>query len=166
MTKGATATTANEIDEKKAQRYVGEIERCLDELLSMRGSYMAECKEVRERISDWKSKADDDGVPRAALNAALKERELVKKLAAVTADMQDDAKALVQQLRRKLKPVAELPLFGAAIAQAERKAAEGAKGKAGISGADLEKAMGADDDVGDPRPRFLREKDRDAPPTH
>src|SRR6185312_16153185 len=66
----------NGIDPVKAKRFVGEIDRCFDELASERGSYMARCRGIRDRIKGWKEQAADAGIPRGGLNHLLKRREL------------------------------------------------------------------------------------------
>ena len=129
---------SNTIDAAEAKRFVAEIEGCLNELLSLRGTYMADCKAVREQIKGWKDQANDAGVPRKALNLELKRRELEKKIAGLIEDADEDDAALADQIREALGGFADSPLGKAAVRRA-----------------------GGDDDDTDVRPAFLREKAAD-----
>ncbi len=123
-------TETNGIDLKKLNRYVGEIEKIDDELLSEKMSYASRCKPYQERKKDWKQRAADDGIPGTALGTILKERALLRSIAKLNAKVEDiDERALLADMREKIKPVADLPLFSAAIdAQAEKVAkSEGAE---------------------------------------
>jgi hypothetical protein len=112
---------SNGIDEVKLNRYVGEIEKIDDELLSEKMSYVSRCKPYKDRKKDWKGKASDDGIPGSALNRILRERSLLRSIAKNNSDVEDiDEKAFMEEMREKLKPVADLPLFGAAIEAAQR----------------------------------------------
>jgi hypothetical protein len=103
----------NGIDEVKLNRYVGEIERVDVDLLSEKMSYVSRCRPIQERKKDWKEKAVNDGIPRSALNTMLKERALLRSIAKLNSSVEDiDEKAFLVEMREKLKPVADLPLFG------------------------------------------------------
>ena len=148
----------NGIDAIKANRYVAEIERELDELLSERMSYMSRCKPHHERIAEWKTRAGEDGVPKRALNKILKERALLRSIAKLNSELEEDDRDLVDDLRAKLNPVADLPIFGAAIEQAEAKA----KAKRGKKSAALDDLAAGPVDEADLRPPFLKDKDAEA----
>lgn len=114
---------SNGIDGEKANRFVAEIERCDDELLSERMGYASRCRPIQERKKDWKQRASDDGVPVRALNKILGERKHLRAIAKINAEVDDlDDKATLKELRELLEPVAGLPLFAAALEEAERKA--------------------------------------------
>jgi hypothetical protein len=164
----------NKIDEEKAQRFVDEIERCFVELLSERGTYMARCKPIHERIGDWKDRAKDDGIPKKALNTILKERDLIRKIEALNEDLEDDDADQVEMLRNALGPYGDLPLGRAAVDAEERvasaKPAKAAKPpKAGKKGAPKKDALNslvddkppAEEDGVDVRPEFLRWQEED-----
>lgn len=114
----------NGIDDVKLNRYVGEIEKVDYEILSEKMSYVSRCRPIQERKKDWKERATDDGIPRSALNTILRERALLRSIAKLNSGVEDiDEKAFLAEMREKLKPVADLPLFGAAIEAAQRFAA-------------------------------------------
>lgn len=105
----------NAIDPTTAQRFVGELDRCDEELLTLRGEYMQRCKTVRERKADWMEQAADAGLPRAGLKHYLKERKL---LAAVSFHRQEAEPEIVEtadMIREALGDFAALPLGGAAV---------------------------------------------------
>lgn len=158
-------TEANTIDPTTAKRFVGEIEKCFEELASLQGSYMNACAGVRTRIKDWKDAANEAGLPRKALNIELKRRELQRKLEAVTDDIDEDVVDLADQIREALGGMADLPLGQAAVDAADKgkKPAKPRKGKkadseTAASGSDALNSL-INDDVpeGDVRPRHLRE---------
>lgn len=127
---------ANTIDPTTAKRFVSEIESCLEELLSERGTYMSRCKGIRERIKDWKDAANEAGIPRKALNIELKRRDLESKIEGLTKDLEEDDADVVEQLRDALGGFGDTPLGSAAIG-----------------------AASIDDLVAehDPRPRFMKD---------
>ena len=167
---------SNGIDATKANRYVAEIERELAELLDERITYMNRCKPHHENIADWKERASEDGVPKRALNKILKERGYLRSIAKLNAALEDEDRDLVDDLRAKLKPVADLPLFGAAIEHAEagsgskvvpinrrgKKAAESTEASPAPSGSDPLGSLVNDEIPDDVRPAFLRDKDKAA----
>lgn len=143
----------NGLDEVKLNRYVGEIEKIDDELLSEKMSYVSRCRPYQERKKDWKQRAASDGIPKAALNTMLRERSLLLSIAKLNAKVEDiDERAFIVEMREKLKPVADLPLFGAAIDAAERdvKRRSGRTKKAGdASETETPTKNGALDDLAD-----------------
>ena len=148
----------NGIDATKANRWVHEIEREFDGLLNEKMSHMTRCKPFHERIRAAKDLAAEDGIPKRALNKILKERALLRSIAELNAELEDDDRDLVEDLRAKLKPVADLPLFGAAIEEVEKtRKARGAKTSSALD--DLAAGPAANDDGKDLRPAFLQDKD-------
>jgi F0F1-type ATP synthase membrane subunit b/b' len=99
-------------------KYLEAIDRADDELASLRGSYMAECKGPRETIREIKGEAREAGVNMRAFNVLLtghrSERKQAKR---VTALEQEDFDAL-ELLREQLGPFADTPLGEAALAEA------------------------------------------------
>ncbi len=161
---------SNEIDSAEAQGVVGQIENCLAELLSLRGSYMADCKRVREQIKGIKEEAVEAGIPRKALNLELKRRDFEKRIASLMQSADEDDAALADQIRAALGDFADSPLGKAALGESgeaptetPKPAKRGRKAKA----APADKAAALDEiassakaDDADVRPAFLREKDR------
>ena len=123
-----TQAQTNGIDTTKLNRFVAEIERVDEELLSERMSYAARCRPIQERKKDWKQRAADDGIPAKALNTMLRERVHLRAIAKLNSGVEDvDERAFLEEMREKLMPVADLPLFGAAIDEQARKAGVGEK---------------------------------------
>ena len=110
---------SNAIDPTTARRFVGEIDRCEAELLTLRGEYMARCKGVRERMKDWKEQAATAGIPRSGLNFLLKRRKIEEKLKSLEADAEPEIVETADMIRDALGDFADLPLGGAAVAAAE-----------------------------------------------
>ena len=141
----------NGIDGAVAKRFIGEIERCHEELLTERGSYMARCKNIRERIKSWKDLAHDAGIARKALNTYLKERELLAKIDALTEDFEDDEIEQVDLLKAALGEFGDTPLGSAAVQKAEARKDKASKSLDSLT----------DDDDRDLRPRHLQDKGGD-----
>lgn len=98
------------------KRWVGEIERHLSELDSMRGEYMAACKDVRERIAECYDRAKDAGLPKKALKAVIKTRQLQKKIEGLREDLAEDGlDESYDQIRHALGDLSDLPLGQAAL---------------------------------------------------
>ena len=155
---------SNTIDAAEAKRFVAEIEGCLEELLSLRGTYMADCKAVREQIKGWKDQANDAGVPRKALNIELKRRELEKKIAGLIEDADEDDAALANQIREALGDYAGTPLGQAALGESGEAPTEAPKPRRGRKAkaaepADKSAALDEIADDKDVRPRFMQERD-------
>lgn len=75
------AETSNGIDAVKARRYVKEHERIDAECESIMMAAAAKCRPLREQQKDWRQKAADDGIPKAALKTMLRERMLLGLIA-------------------------------------------------------------------------------------
>jgi uncharacterized protein (UPF0335 family) len=74
-TNGATVTDLSAV--KKCLKDVGQ---CLDELASLRGTYMNDCKEVRDEMASIFMRAKDDGVNIRAVKALIKARTLTESI--------------------------------------------------------------------------------------
>lgn len=92
--------------------FVRRIENVMDELLSERGSYMAACKALRGDITDILTEASQAGVPRRELKAAIKARELARKIDALRAGV--ELVETYDDIRRALGDLADTPLGQAA----------------------------------------------------
>jgi uncharacterized protein (UPF0335 family) len=134
------ALAANSL-EGKSENYLRRIENLLDDLDSKRGSYMAECKEVREDIKEIYVEAKDNGVPVKALKGLVRFRQLEKKQRAISAGLDIDEGAAYDTL------VEQLGELGMAAAK-----------RAGH--APKQNGAGDDDDSRDLRPRHLQEKEK------
>ena len=106
---------ANVINETDAKRWVGEIERIDEEILSIKMRNAAECKAAKDRKTTAFECADAAGVPTSALKLELKRRDLERKKAALEADAGADQVDLADMIREALGDFAALPLGGAAV---------------------------------------------------
>ena len=156
----------NAIDPTTAQRFVGEMDRCDEELLTLRGEYMQRCKAVRERKADWVEQAEAAGLPRSGLKVELKRRDLARKIKTLETDAGEEVVETADMIREALGDFAALPLGGAAVEAASGKAAPtkgkgGKGGKAPLVGQDKggKPKTGADDDAD---LRGTRQKEREA----
>ncbi|MBX9760191.1 MAG: hypothetical protein K2Y29_15545, partial [Beijerinckiaceae bacterium] len=99
-----------------ALRWTKEIERHLDTLESMRGHYMNECRQVRKMISDCYDRAKDAGLPKKAMKAVIKTRQLEKRIESLREDLSEDGlDDDYDTIRLALGDLAELPLGAAAL---------------------------------------------------
>lgn len=96
-----TRIAANTI-EGRAEPFMARIENLMDDLASKRGSYMAECKEVRSDISVVYEEAKEAGVPTKALKKLIKFRELERKQDALADGLEDEEAKIYEQLRDAL----------------------------------------------------------------
>lgn len=109
---------SNAIDSTTAKRFVGELDRCDEELLTLRGEYMRACKGVRERKAGWMEQAEAAGIPRQGLKIELKRRDLARKLKTLESDAGEEVVETADMIREALGDFAALPLGGAAVAAA------------------------------------------------
>jgi hypothetical protein len=138
---------SNGFDPTIVQRFVKEIEKHKETLLSYQGSYMKQCRDVRDMIKKAKELAKGEGIPTKQLNALLKERDLQRKLEGIREDFEDQEDLdTYDQLKEALGDFGELPL-GAAALDAKKQ------------DDDAEVSAANDDDETDVRPRHLREKE-------
>jgi Skp family chaperone for outer membrane proteins len=118
MAKAASANT-NSPSEDDVQAAVANIEQCYNDLASERGIYMSKCKRIRETMSNDYDKASDQGISKKLLKRIIKERELERKIGALTDDLEDDERNEHQMLIEKLGEFANTPLGAAALAKAK-----------------------------------------------
>jgi hypothetical protein len=160
-------TKANDIPEK-AKPYIDEILEELEELASLRGSYMASCKVIRDRIKEVKTRAVDDGIRRKALNKWLERHQLEADLEALDEELEDEDKEQYELLVESLARFGELPLVDAALKRAKGEKPEAVdpadqapkKGRKSKAEAPKLSVVPPKEDGEDPRPQFL--KDREA----
>lgn len=102
----------------EATEFVDRIENLLRQLDSMKGAYMAECKGVREDIREVYSEAEDQGLPKNALRAVVKTRELERRADECRGSLEGEDQNAYDKIRHSLGDLAELPLGQAALAAA------------------------------------------------
>ena len=129
---------SNEINAQLLNQVIDGIEKNEASMMEDRMSTMAKLKQryvkPRQAIKDWLLTGVDGGIPKDELKRVLKERVLMRQLAKVSADVEPDSVEIIKQMRARLKPVADLPLFGAALEREER---ELAKAEASAPGAEV-----------------------------
>jgi hypothetical protein len=117
MAKRANANT-NAPSEDDVQAAVANIEQCYADLASERGIYMSKCKRIRETMSGDYDSAGEKGISKKLLKLIIKERELDRKIAGLTDDLEADQVSEIEMLKEKLGEFANTPLGKAAMANA------------------------------------------------
>ena len=105
----------NGIDADLAKAYVARVENLHADLESRKGKYMAECKTVREDITEVYAEAKAEGIPAKALKAEVKTREFDRKKAKLKDSLDIDEMAAFEQLEEALGGLVDLPLGQAAM---------------------------------------------------
>lgn len=113
------AKPSNGFDGKKLKGFVDRIANRKDEIKSVMGTAMRECKSIREDIKEIYSEAKDAGVPVAALKAEVKLRELDAEKEKVVAGLEAEDADSLEMIREALGDYASLPLGRAAVDAAE-----------------------------------------------
>lgn len=111
--------TTNGFDATILKRFVGEIDKHKEAMASRQGEYMKYCRDQRELISAVFDRAKDAGIPRAELKAALKERDLQKKIEALREDMEPEQAETFDQIKHALGMLADLPLGATALKRSD-----------------------------------------------
>lgn len=110
----------NGVEDSVAKRWTGEIERHFATLDSLRGEYMNQCKQVRELIAGCYDRAKDAGLPKKALKAVIKTRQLEKRIEGLREDLAEDGlDDDYDTIRLALGDLADLPLGAAALKDKE-----------------------------------------------
>ena len=114
----------------EAQRWVSEIEKHQETKLSIMMKAIADCRPIEKLIKEAKAAAKNAGIPAKVLGAALKERDLLRKVAKNRAILDEETAEELEMMIAALKPVEGLPLFDNAIEAAEAKKAKAEKRQA------------------------------------
>jgi len=122
MARKATATS-NTPTPEDVQHAVRAIEQRYTELATERGKYMQVCRRIREEMSGNYEAAGLNGISKKLLVKIIKERDLERKIAGLTDDLEPDERSELEVLVEALGDFRELPLGQAALAKAEGKAA-------------------------------------------
>ena len=121
MAKAATDKT-NAPEQTDVQNAVQSIEEHHAALLSERGVYMQKCKKIRDNMAVDYEQAADKGIAKKLLKSIVKERELERRIAGLTDDMEYDEQREREMLIEKLGEFANTPLGAAALAKHDGKA--------------------------------------------
>jgi len=115
----ATEADSNSIEEVAAP-FLEEVEGHLDELESLRGSYMSKCKKVRDQIKDVYLGAKEAGVKIKPLKGLVKWRQLERKKLKLEASFEEDEDeaAIYRRLVENLGPLGEAAAREAGYAEA------------------------------------------------
>lgn len=151
---------------KSAQRWIDEHEKHERACQQIMMEAAAKCAPIKAMMSEVKKAAKNDGISIKVFSAALLERKHLRNAAAVRDKLEDeDMQDELDEFRRHVQPVADLPLFGAAIEAAEEKVARSKASRAkkrseALDSLTDDEAPGPDafEEMGDPRPRHLRDK--------
>ncbi len=127
----ANEATPNSPSEKHVQDSLKAIEECYTELATERGKYMAKCRKIRETMSSEYDTAGNRGISKKLLKKIVKERDLERKIAAITADLEEDERSELDMLMEKLGEFANTPLGQATIAHVAAHAGDGSAAAAG-----------------------------------
>lgn len=99
-----------------ATRWTKEIERHFDALETLRGEYMNEARQIRELIADCYDRAKDAGLPKKAMKAVIKTRQLEKRIESLREDLAEDGlDDDYDTIRLALGDLSDLPLGQAAL---------------------------------------------------
>jgi hypothetical protein len=100
------------------QAAVASIEKQYEKLGTGRGVYMNKCKRIREVMAGDYDEANKRGISKKLLKKIIKERELERKISAITDGLEDDGRSELDMLMEKLGEFANTPLGKAAMAAA------------------------------------------------
>jgi uncharacterized protein (UPF0335 family) len=83
-------TKTNGLDHELVKGFVGRVENVHRDLESLKGTYMSECKALREDIGTIYDEAKDKGIPKRELKANVKRRALQRKLDSIRDDFEGE----------------------------------------------------------------------------
>lgn len=110
------AAKANSISDDQIADFIKRIETENRAMESQKAKHMSACKGIRETINGIKQEAKEAGLPKAALNAALKRRALRQKFEAARENLENEMHADVDRIEKALGDYASTPLGAAAVA--------------------------------------------------
>jgi len=106
----------NAPSEDDVQQAVANIEQNYTDLLREKGIYMNKCRGIRQRMSGDYDTASEKGISKKILKKIIKSRDLERKVAAITHDLEPDELSEHQMFVEKLGEFANTPLGKAALA--------------------------------------------------
>jgi uncharacterized protein (UPF0335 family) len=127
-----SAVTGNGFDPKQAKLWQGEYEKHNERLLELRMAYMADCKDVREDMSDVLDRAKEAGISKRLIKDTSKIRELNARINKIESHGESEENETLQQFRHALGDLADTPL-GQAAAANKAKGMPGADAPASIN---------------------------------
>jgi hypothetical protein len=115
----AKDANTNEPSDEDVNAAVDNIEKNLDDLLKEKMAYMSRAKRIRDQIGVEYDHAVNHGISKKLLKSIIKERELHRKITALSADLEFDEAAERKMLLAKLGDFADTPLGQAALNSGE-----------------------------------------------
>jgi predicted transcriptional regulator len=115
----ARAASENSPSDGHVKEAVQNIEETYRKLDTERAVYMNKCKAVRAEMKDHYSDAGNLGISKKLLAKIIKERQLERKIDALTADLEPDERSELEMLIEKLGDFGGTPLGQAALAKAD-----------------------------------------------
>jgi uncharacterized protein (UPF0335 family) len=98
---------------------VANIEETYRRLDTERAVYMNKCRSIRGEMKEFYSDASNLGIAKKLLAKIIKERQLERKIDALTADLEPDERSELEMLVEKLGEFGTTPLGQAALAKAD-----------------------------------------------
>jgi len=108
----------NGYNRELVENLLREVDRCDDELASLKGEYMQECKGPREEIDEIKSRAKEAGVPTRVFSTLIKNRRLDKQAQNNVSKLEADDMDTYDRICTDLGDFVNLPLGQAALQRA------------------------------------------------
>ena len=115
----ARAASENSPSDGHVQEAVANIEESYRKLDTERAVYMNKCKSVRAEMKEYYSDAGNLGISKKLLAKIIKERQLERKIDALTADLEPDERSELEMLIEKLGEFGSTPLGQAALAKVD-----------------------------------------------
>lgn len=115
MAKAANDVKANapEISERAANKFVGDIQGCFDNIESARGKYMNAARKQREAmVTIYEGMAARFGMSQKASKSAIKIHRAMEKIKGWMADLEAEDRKMVQRLAKARADKKQLLLFG------------------------------------------------------
>lgn len=107
----------NKASKEEIASFVTRYEAVNEQVLSEKGQFMRRCAQLNEDKKTILDEAKEKGVPKAALKAVLKVRDLERKVEAAYDALEDDDAAQYDDIREALGDYADTPLGAAATKQ-------------------------------------------------
>jgi uncharacterized protein (UPF0335 family) len=115
--------TTNEIGREQVEPFMRRIESYYRDMESEKGAYMNTCRGYRNNIKDVIKEAADYGIPREAMQRAIKTLKLQRQLNANRRELESDLMAAHDQIVTAVEGLEDLPLGIAAVERETRERA-------------------------------------------
>jgi F0F1-type ATP synthase membrane subunit b/b' len=101
--------------------YLEVIDRADDELASLKGTYMSQCKGAQQQIKEVRASAREAGINMKAFGIAVKRHRADRKHAKRVAELEEEDREAFEQMVEAMGDFAATPLGEAAIESARPK---------------------------------------------